>query len=70
MLGSGQRWRGWLFGSVTRLPYPGGGTNVADWAIWDQFKLTEATMVGWWDKQTSPPVQCSLQCALFDRCSH
>ena len=57
MLGMGQRWRGWLFGCVTRLPYPGGQTNGADWALWDRFKLTEATMIGWWEKQSVPPVR-------------
>jgi hypothetical protein len=57
MLGNGQRWRGWLFGCVTRLPYGGGSTNKADWALWDRYKLTEATMFGWWWKQTVPPVR-------------
>ena len=57
MLGNGQRWRGWLFGCVTRLPYEGGKTNKADWALWDRYKLIEATMVGWWSKQVPRPVQ-------------
>ena len=57
MLANGQRWRGWLFGSVTRLPYQGGKTNKADWEIWDRYELTKATMIGWWSKQTTPPVQ-------------
>jgi hypothetical protein len=57
MLGNGQRWRGWLFGCVTRLPYGGAKTNKADWAIWDRYKLTEATMVGWWEKQDPRLVQ-------------
>ncbi len=57
MLGGGQRWRGWLFGCVTRLPYPGGSTNVADWALWDQYRLEEADMIGWWEKQRRQPVR-------------
>ena len=57
MLGNGQRWRGWVFGCVTRLPYQGGNTNKADWELWDRYKLTEATMVGWWSKQVAPPVR-------------
>lgn len=57
MLGNGQRWRGWLFGCVTRLPYPGGSTNVADWALWDRYRLTEADMIGWWEKQREQPVR-------------
>ena len=57
MLGNGQRKRGWLFGCVTRLPYEGGKTNKADWELWDRYKLTEATMVGWWSTQAAPPVQ-------------
>ena len=57
MLGNGQRWRGWLFGCVTRLPYGGGVTNKADWALWDRYRLTDSTMFGWWWKQTVPPVR-------------
>lgn len=57
MLGNGQRWRGWLFGCVTRLPYGGAKTNKADWAIWDRYRLTETSMVGWWAKQVPRPVQ-------------
>jgi hypothetical protein len=30
---------------------------VADWAIWDAYNLSEATMVGWWEKQTTLPVR-------------
>ena len=57
MLGNGQPWRGMVFGMVTRLPYPGGRLNGALWAFWDEWKLADADMIGWWDAAPVVEVQ-------------
>ena len=43
-----QLWRGFVFGCVTRLPYSHIVDNQQVWKIWDDWKLNETTMSGWW----------------------
>merc|ERR1712028_105017 len=45
-----QLWRGFIFGCVTRLPYSSVGSNQQVWKVWDDYRLDEATMSGWWMK--------------------
>ena len=50
-----QLWRGMVFGCVTRLPYSKVLDNQQVWKIWDDWKLKDAVMSGWWE--SSPAVR-------------
>lgn len=53
--GGGNRWLGMLFGMTVRLPWTSEG-NTADprpvWKLWDQFSISEARMIGFWEANT------------------
>jgi hypothetical protein len=56
--GGGNRWLGMLFGMTTRLPWTSDEIKADPrpvWKIWDEFRIADAKMVGFWDDE--PMVQ-------------
>ncbi len=45
--GGGNPWRGLLFGMTNRLPY-GDNDPSPLWRVWDDFRIRESEMIGWW----------------------
>ena len=43
----GNRWRGMLYGMTARLPYDGNDPSPI-WKVWDDFKIQESRMYGYW----------------------
>ena len=43
----GNPWRGMLYGMTNRLHWQGDPRAI--WKLWDEFGITEATMVGYWE---------------------
>eukprot|EP01050_Picozoa_sp_SAG11_P004901 SAG11_NODE_326_length_10708_cov_6.937035_2_plen_193_part_00 len=41
-------YRGMLFGSAFRYSAAGPFDPTAMWKLWDEFKIEESTMIGWW----------------------
>ncbi|MDD5704408.1 MAG: DUF6067 family protein [Kiritimatiellae bacterium] len=46
----GNRWRGMVFGMTPRLGWQQGGNPVPIWQFWDQYRLKDMQMLGWWNK--------------------
>ncbi|KAH8055697.1 hypothetical protein JL722_8040 [Aureococcus anophagefferens] len=63
MLGASasQLWRGFVFGSVTRLPYSSLASNQQVWKVWDDYELETAEMIGFWD-DAGPAVSPAAGC--------
>ncbi|KAH8074918.1 hypothetical protein JL720_10667 [Aureococcus anophagefferens] len=62
MLGRRRRsWRGFVFGSVTRLPYSSLASNQQVWKVWDDYELETAEMIGFWD-DAGPAVSPAAGC--------
>jgi hypothetical protein len=52
--GGGNRWLGMQFGMTTRLPWISDETKADPrpvWKIWDEFGISEAKMVGFWEDE-------------------
>jgi len=52
--GGGNRWLGMLFGMTTRLPWTSEKIKADPrpvWKIWDEFKIHEAEMIGFWEDE-------------------
>ena len=50
--GGGNRWLGMVFGMTTRLPWSTEGVLCDPkpvWKLWDDFRIHEAQMIGFWD---------------------
>jgi hypothetical protein len=47
MLGGGNPWRGMVFGMTNRLGW--GGDPGGLWKLWDEFGISQAQMIGFWD---------------------
>ena len=45
--GGGNPWRGMLYGMTARMPWSGDPRHV--WKVWDEFGISEARMIGYWD---------------------
>jgi hypothetical protein len=43
----GNKWRGMLYGMTNRMPY-GGNDPSPIWKVWDDFKIQESEMFGYW----------------------
>ena len=43
----GNRWRGMLYGMTSRIPYDNNDPSPI-WKVWDQFKIQNSRMVGYW----------------------
>jgi hypothetical protein len=43
----GNRWRGMLYGMTSRMPY-GGNDPSPTWKVWDEFRIQESDMIGYW----------------------
>jgi hypothetical protein len=43
----GNRWRGMLYGMTSRIPYDGNDPSPI-WKVWDEFKIQESQMFGYW----------------------
>jgi hypothetical protein len=43
----GNRWRGMLYGMTSRIPYDGNDPSPI-WKVWDQFKIQDSRMMGYW----------------------
>jgi len=43
----GNRWRGMLYGMTSRIPYDGNDPSPI-WKVWDEFKIQDSRMVGYW----------------------
>ena len=43
----GNKWRGMLYGMTARMPWSGDPRAV--WKVWDEFGISEARMIGYWD---------------------
>jgi len=43
----GNRWRGMLYGMTSRMPY-GGNDPGPIWKVWDDFRIQESDMIGYW----------------------
>lgn len=43
----GNRWRGMLYGMTSRIPYDGNDPSPI-WRIWDEFKIQDSRMMGYW----------------------
>ena len=43
----GNRWRGMLYGMTSRIPYQGSDPSPI-WKIWDEFKIQDSQMYGYW----------------------
>ena len=56
----GNPWRGMVYGMTGRLPWAGDPRPV--WAVWDQFGLEDAEMVGYWVE--SSPVKADREDVL------
>lgn len=50
----GNRWRGMLYGMTSRIPYDGNDPSPL-WRIWDEFKIQDSQMMGYWSPRC--PVQ-------------
>lgn len=44
--GGGNAWRGMLYGMTSRLPWAGDPRPL--WKLWDEFGISEASMIGYW----------------------
>ncbi|MFN8581000.1 MAG: DUF6067 family protein [Gemmatimonadaceae bacterium] len=42
----GNPWRGMTFGMTNRMPWSGDPSPI--WALWDDFGMQDAQMIGWW----------------------
>ncbi|MFA6482325.1 MAG: glycoside hydrolase domain-containing protein [Bacteroidales bacterium] len=52
--GGGNRWLGMLFGMTVRYPWTSEGVlcdPLPVWKIWDQFRIQDSKMVGFWDNK-------------------
>jgi hypothetical protein len=52
--GGGNRWLGMLFGMTTRLPWTSDEIKADPrpvWKIWDEFRIDDAKMVGFWEDE-------------------
>lgn len=66
--GGGNRWLGMLFGMTTRLPWSSEKIKADPrpvWKIWDEFKIHETQMMGFWEKDvpvttTNPNVKATV----------
>ncbi len=47
MMGSGNPWRGMVYGMTNRLGW--GGNPRSLWKLWDEFGIADARMIGYWD---------------------
>jgi hypothetical protein len=43
----GNRWRGMVYGMTSRMPYDGNDPSPI-WKVWDDFKIQESDMIGYW----------------------
>ena len=43
----GNRWRGMIYGMTSRMPY-GGNDPGPIWKVWDDFRIQESDMIGYW----------------------
>ncbi len=43
----GNRWRGMIYGMTSRIPYDGNDPSPV-WKVWDEFKIQESDMIGYW----------------------
>jgi hypothetical protein len=43
----GNRWRGMIYGMTSRMPY-GGNDPAPVWKVWDDFRIQESDMIGYW----------------------
>ena len=43
----GNRWRGMIYGMTSRMPYDGNDPSPV-WKVWDDFKIQESDMIGYW----------------------
>jgi len=53
--GGGNRWLGMLFGMTTRLPWSSDKVKADPrpvWKIWDEFKIQDAEMIGFWNENS------------------
>jgi hypothetical protein len=46
----GNRWRGMLYGMTARLPWNGEADPRPIWKVWDDFGISDARMIGYWEK--------------------
>jgi hypothetical protein len=46
----GNRWRGMLYGMTSRMPY-GGNDPSPIWKVWDEFKIQDSRMFGYWSSR-------------------
>jgi hypothetical protein len=59
--GGGNRWLGMVFGMTVRYPWTTEGIPCDPrpvWKIWDDFRIQDAKMIGFWEKNC--PVKCNL----------
>lgn len=52
--GGGNPWRGMIYGMTVRYPWYTEGVNCDPreiWKIWDDFDISHAKMIGYWDKK-------------------
>jgi len=43
----GNKWRGMIYGMTNRIPYQGNDPSPI-WKVWDEFKIQESAMIGYW----------------------
>lgn len=51
--GGGNPWRGMVYGITNRLGGQGGHPTSIIWKFWDEYRIKEKEMIGYWD-QTNP----------------
>jgi hypothetical protein len=54
--GGGNPWRGMVYGITSRAGWTGNSPSEI-WKFWDDYKITQKTMVGYWEKES--PVSCN-----------
>ena len=53
----GNPWRGMVYGITNRAGW--GGDPTAIWKFWDEYKIEEKVMIGYWDEQSPAKVDNS-----------
>ncbi len=47
--GGGNPWRGMVYGMTARMGWQQGGISWQIWKLWEEFGISSAKMLGWWD---------------------